>query len=132
MFLSQSIALCGLSKTIGPVVQSFNSLTTLLRPKLVKYMPATLSNTLLFLAHLSQWLRRAGVRVCLRASVPALTLLNMNISATGRPIATKFYLKHQWGGGKTASCFWPDRIGTLVSMATNSWFPWQPIAPIGL
>ena len=43
----------------------------------------------------------------------------MNISATSRPIATKFYLKHHLGGGKAASGFWPDRIGTLVSMATH-------------
>ena len=55
-----------------------------------------------------------------RASVRLLTLSNMNISATSRPIATKFYLKHHWGGGKAASGFWPDRIGTLVSMATDS------------
>ena len=25
-----------------------------------------------------------------------------------------------WGGGKAALCFRPDRIGTLVSMATGS------------
>ena len=49
-----------------------------------------------------------------------LTLSNMNISATSRPIATKFYLKHYLGGGKAALGFWPDRIGTLVSMATDS------------
>ena len=49
-----------------------------------------------------------------------LTLSNMNISATSRPIATKFYLKHHLGGGKAALRFWPDRIGTLVSMATDS------------
>ena len=54
------------------------------------------------------------------ASVRLLTLSNMNISATIRPIAIKFYLKHQWGGGKAALVFWPDRIGTLVSMATDS------------
>ena len=53
------------------------------------------------------------------ASVGLLTLSNMNISATSIPIATKFYLKHHWGGGKAASGFWPDRIGTLVSMATD-------------
>ena len=47
------------------------------------------------------------------------TLLN-NISETSGPIATKFYLKHHWGGGKAALCFGPDRIGTLVSMATDS------------
>ena len=58
------------------------------------------------------------VSVC--ASVRALTLSNMNISATSRPIAIKFYLKHHWGEGKASICFGPDRIGTLVSMATNS------------
>ena len=50
----------------------------------------------------------------------ALTLSNMNISTTSRPIATKFYLKHVWGGGKAALGFWPDQIGTLISMATDS------------
>ena len=55
-----------------------------------------------------------------RASVRASTLLNINISETSGPIATKFYLKHHWAGGKAASGFWPDQIGTLVSMATDS------------
>ena len=32
----------------------------------------------------------------------------------------KFYLNHHWGGGKVALGFGPDRIGTLVSMATDS------------
>ena len=54
------------------------------------------------------------------ASVRASTLSNINISETSGPIATKFYLKHHWGGGKAASGFRPDRIGTLVSMATDS------------
>ena len=45
---------------------------------------------------------------------------NSNISATSGPIVTKFYLNHHWGGGKAALCFGPDRIGTLVSMATDS------------
>ena len=49
-----------------------------------------------------------------------LTISNMNISKTRRPIATKFYLKHNWGGGKPALGFGPDRIRTLVSMATDS------------
>ena len=44
----------------------------------------------------------------------------MNISETSGPVATKFYLKHYWGGGKTVLGFGPDRIGTLVSMATDS------------
>ena len=44
----------------------------------------------------------------------------MIISTTSRPIPIKFYLKHHWGGGKAALCFEPDRIGTLVSIATDS------------
>ena len=44
----------------------------------------------------------------------------MNISATSGPITTKFYLKHHWAGGKAALGFGPDRIKTLVSMATES------------
>ena len=58
----------------------------------------------------------ASVRPCVRP----LTLSNMNISATSGPIVTRFYLKHHWGGGKAALCFGPDRIGTLVSMVTDS------------
>ena len=64
--------------------------------------------------------RRPSVRASVRLYVRAFTLLNINISETSGPIATKFYLKHHWGGGKAASGFWPDRIGTLVSMATDS------------
>ena len=56
----------------------------------------------------------------MRASVRVLTLSNLNISATSGQIVTRFYLKHHWGGGKAALCFGPDRIGTLVSMPTNS------------
>ena len=44
----------------------------------------------------------------------------MIISTTSRPIPIKFYREHIWGGGKAALCFGPDRIGTLVSMATDS------------
>ena len=44
----------------------------------------------------------------------------MNISETNRSIATKFYLKHHLVGGKAALGFGPDRIRTLVSMATES------------
>ena len=58
----------------------------------------------------------ASAHLCVRA----LTLSNINISASGRPIATKFYLKHHLGRGKAALEFWPDRIRTLVSMATDS------------
>ena len=61
-------------------------------------------------------LEPASVRLCVRAS----TLSNMNISETSRPIRIKFYLKHHWGGGKTALCFGANQIRTLVSMATDS------------
>ena len=44
----------------------------------------------------------------------------MNISETNGWIATKFYLKHHLGGGLAALGFGPDRIRTLVSMATES------------
>ena len=44
----------------------------------------------------------------------------MNISATSWPICMKFYLKHQWGGGKASGGFDPDWIRSLVSMATDS------------
>ena len=60
------------------------------------------------------------MRPCVRACVRALTLSNMNISTTSRPIGMKFYLKHHWGGGKASVGFDPDRIRTLVSMATDS------------
>ena len=55
-----------------------------------------------------------------RASVRPSTLSNMNISETSKPITTKFYLKHHWGGGKSALGFDADQIRTLVSMATDS------------
>ena len=53
-------------------------------------------------------------------SVRPSTLSNANISASSQPIAIKFYQKHHWGRGKVASGFWPGRIRTLVSMATDS------------
>ena len=52
-------------------------------------------------------------------SVCLSTLLNINTSETSGPIATKFYMKH-CGGGKAALGVEQDRIGTLVSMATDS------------
>ena len=51
---------------------------------------------------------------------PSSTISNMNISATSWPIIMKFYQKHHWDGEKAALSFGPDRIQTLVSMATNS------------
>ena len=60
------------------------------------------------------------VCLCVCMCVCVSTLLNINISETSRPIATKFYLKHLWGGEKAALGSWPDLIRTLVSMATDS------------
>ena len=54
------------------------------------------------------------------ASVRPSTLSNMNISETSWPIVIKFHQKHHWGGGLAALGFGPDRIRTLVSMATDS------------
>ena len=86
------------------------------------------SDFFLFLAHLSRRLigelivyqssRRLSVSLCV--CVCLSTLSNMNISATSRPNSTKFYLKHHLGWGLIALGFGPGRIGTLVSMATNS------------
>ena len=53
-------------------------------------------------------------------SVCLSTLLNINISETSGPVATKYYLKHHWGGGKAALGFEQGRVGTLVFMATDS------------
>ena len=64
---------------------------------------------------------RAGVCVSVCMCVSVFTLSNMNISKTRGPIATKFYLKHHWVRGKDALGFGPDRIITLVSMATDSY-----------
>ena len=55
-----------------------------------------------------------------RPSMRLFTLSNMIISTTSWPIPTKFFLKQHLGWGKAALCFGPDRIGTLVSMATDS------------
>ena len=49
------------------------------------------------------------------------TLLNMNITAQAQRVITiKFYLEHHLGGGTVALGFEPDRIRTLISMATDS------------
>ena len=54
------------------------------------------------------------------ASMRLFSLSDMNISETSWPIIIKFHLKHHWVGGLAALGFWPDRIRTLVSMATDS------------
>ena len=58
--------------------------------------------------------------MCVCVSVCVSTLLNIDISETSEPIATKFNLKHYWGARNAALGFEQDRIGTLVSMATDS------------
>ena len=58
--------------------------------------------------------------MCVCMCVCVFTLSNMDISETCGPIANKFYLKHHWVGGKDALGFGPERIRTLVSMATDS------------
>ena len=86
-----------------------------------------------FLAHLSRRLVGellvypwSGVRpssssvIVRRRPSSSSTISNMNISATSGPIATKFYLKHHWVGGKAALSFGQDQIRTLVSTATES------------
>ena len=62
----------------------------------------------------------ASVRACVRPSVRALIHSNINVSATKRPIAIKFYLKHHCCGEKAALGFGLDRIRTLVCMATDN------------
>ena len=57
--------------------------------------------------------------VCVRLCV-CLTLSNINISKTSGPIAIKFYLNHHLGRGKATLGFGQVRIGTVVSMATDS------------
>ena len=59
-------------------------------------------------------------RLCVCMCVCVFTLSKMNISETSGSIVSKFYLKHHWVGGKDALGFGPDRIRTLVSMATDS------------
>ena len=79
-----------------------------------------------FLAHLSRRLKgelkvyQSSRRLSVCLAVCLWTFSNSNISANSGPIVTKFYLNHHWGGGKAALGFGPDRIGTLVSMATDS------------
>ena len=53
-------------------------------------------------------------------SVCVLTLSNMNISKSSGIVSIKFYLNHHLSGGKAALGHGPDRIRTLVSMATDS------------
>ena len=61
-------------------------------------------------------LEPASVHVCVTVSY----LSKMNIAETSGPVAIKFYLNRSIiGVGKGCFGFWPDRIGTLVSMVTD-------------
>ena len=68
----------------------------------------------ILLAHL----RLKGELIVYQSSCRLCVCLSVNIF--NRPIVTKFYLNHHRGGGTAAVGFGPDRIGTLVSMATDS------------
>ena len=59
-------------------------------------------------------------RILFRLAISFLCVSQGAASKTRGPIATKFYLKHHWGGGKPALGFGPGRIRTLVSIATDS------------
>ena len=65
-------------------------------------------------------LEPAFVRACVRASVRASTLSNVNISETSWSIVIKLHLEHHWGRGLTALGFGLDRTRTMVSVATDS------------
>ena len=65
-------------------------------------------------------LEPASLRASVCPSLHPITLSDMNICETSRPIIIKFHLKHYWGGGLAALGFGPDWIRTLVSMATDS------------
>ena len=74
-----------------------------------------------FLAHLSRRLvGELRVYSCSGVLPSSSTVSNMNISAISGPIKMKFYQKHHRDGGKAALVFGPDRIKTLVSMATDN------------
>ena len=61
-----------------------------------------------------------GLDLSWRPFVCAFTLSNTNISETSWPIVIKFYLENYQDRGLAALGFGPDRIRTLVSMATDS------------
>ena len=63
---------------------------------------------------------RPSVRLSVRPSVRLSTLLNIDISEISWLIVIKFHQKHHWGRGLIPLGFGPDRIRTLVSMATDS------------
>ena len=82
-----------------------------------------LSSSVRFLANLSRRLIGELIAYTWSGVRPSSsTILNMNICATSGPITMKFYKKHHSDGGKAALGFGPDRLKTVVSMATDSSF----------
>ena len=78
-----------------------------------------------FLAHLSRRITRRAYSIaieslCVCGCGCVFTLSKINISATRGLNDIIFYLKHHWDWEKAALGFGPDRIRTLVSMATDS------------
>ena len=68
---------------------------------------------------------RAGVLPSIRPFVPPSVCMCVNTFKDDylrNQLAdcNQIYLKNHWGGGKAALGFWPDQIGTLVKMATDS------------
>ena len=57
------------------------------------------------------------VSVCVCVSVDIFKLEYLRNQWASRD---QILSEHHWGGGKAALGFGPDRIGTLVSMATDS------------
>ena len=66
--------------------------------------------------------RRPSICPCIRPCVLPFTLSNTNISATSKPVAIKFYMKHNFGVGLPALGFEED--------GGENWFPWQDISRI--
>ena len=59
------------------------------------------------------------VSVCLSVCL-SVNIFKLEYLRNQWAIITLFYLNHHWGVGKAALGFGPDRMGTLVSMATES------------
>ena len=76
-----------------------------------------------FLAHLSRRLIGELIGYSWSGVRPSVVVRRPQFQTSISPqpvVVTKFYLKHHCVGGKDALGFIPDRIGTLVSMATDS------------
>ena len=93
-----------------------------------------------FLAHLSRRLNgelivyRSIRRPCVSASVRlCVNIFKLEYLRNQWANRNQIYLKHHWVGGLIALGFGPGRIGTLVSMATNSShrvIMWKMLCPL--